>query len=48
MFYKIAFNPATNSYYNPSSIEDLFNAIRFDWEEAYSTLMAENFVIHLN
>jgi hypothetical protein len=26
----------------------LFDAIRFDWEEAYSSLLAENFVIHLN
>lgn len=31
-----------------NNLEDLFNAVRFDWEEAYSTSLSENFVIHLN
>lgn len=30
------------------NLEILFDAIRFDWEEAYSTELQENFVIHLN
>jgi hypothetical protein len=30
------------------NLENLFDAIRFDWEECYSTELMENFVIHLN
>lgn len=30
------------------TLEEIFNAIRFDWEEAYSSSLAENFVINLN
>lgn len=30
------------------NLEIIFEAIRFDWEDAYSSLLSENFVIHLN
>jgi hypothetical protein len=34
--------------YTPEQLENLFNAIRMDWQEAYSTLLEENFIVNLN
>lgn len=32
----------------PQSLDELFEAIRCDWTEHWSALLAENFVSHLN
>lgn len=32
----------------PATLEQLFDAIRCDWEDCYSSQLSESFVIHLN
>lgn len=44
----IAYDPELNVLYTPHSIDALFEALRFDWEDAYSPILQENFIIHLN
>jgi len=34
--------------YTTEQLEILFNNIRFDWEDAYSPILAEGFIIFLN
>ena len=34
--------------FKPITLDELFEAIRCDWCECYSTMLEENFVLHLN